>query len=205
MWYRLLLSLQTRATGYSHAFHVASEQLLTQAEYEKPNRMPRLHLSLRDLIGWDQLYLTFSVDDWGALLRLCFFYFLAADVSILSPVVGLHTLCLHTSHILYHLWTWLSVSQGLILLSSVMQYMDRTFVKNFHRTPVYARGMEIWTEEVIRNNDVGDRLLSIFLEQAWSTQLVQTTSDWGFAWWFAMLLPCTPGISYFCTNITWCC
>ena len=47
-----------------------------------------------------------------------------------------------------------------------MQYMDRTFVKNFHRTPVYARGMEIWTEEVIRNNDVGDRLLSIFLEQA---------------------------------------
>lgn len=39
-------------------------------------------------------------------------------------------------------------------------------MKNFHRTPVYARGMEIWTEEVIRDNDVGARLLSIFLEQA---------------------------------------
>ena len=46
-----------------------------------------------------------------------------------------------------------------------MQYMDRTFVKNFDRTPVYQRGMEIWTEEIIRRGEVGDHLRRLFLEQ----------------------------------------
>lgn len=44
--------------------------------------------------------------------------------------------------------------------------MDRTFVKNFDRTPVYQRGMEIWTEEIIRKGEVGHHLRRLFLEQA---------------------------------------
>eukprot|EP00892_Ulva_mutabilis_P012682 jgi/Ulvmu1/9787/UM056_0027.1 len=60
---------------------------------------------------------------------------------------------------------WSTYHKSTQMIRDILMYMDRTFVKNFNRTPVYARGMEIWTEEVIRNDDVGVRLLSIFLEQ----------------------------------------
>jgi Cullin family len=43
--------------------------------------------------------------------------------------------------------------------------MDRTFVKSFNKTPVYAHGMEIWRDEIVHYQDVGGRLLEIFLEQ----------------------------------------
>jgi hypothetical protein len=42
--------------------------------------------------------------------------------------------------------------------------MDKTYVKNFNRVPSYQRGMEIWTEEIVRT-DVGDQLKKLFLEQ----------------------------------------
>lgn len=43
-----------------------------------------------------------------------------------------------------------------------VQYMDRTFVKNYKRVPAYQRGMEIWTEEVIQPA-LGSQLLDLFL------------------------------------------
>lgn len=46
-----------------------------------------------------------------------------------------------------------------------MQYMDRTFVKSFNKTPVYTHGMDIWRDEIVHYHDVGGRLLEIFLEQ----------------------------------------
>jgi cullin 3 len=46
-----------------------------------------------------------------------------------------------------------------------MQYMDRTFVKSFNKTPVYTHGMDIWRDEIVHYQDVGGRLLEIFLEQ----------------------------------------
>jgi hypothetical protein len=50
------------------------------------------------------------------------------------------------------------------LIGGVVQYMDRTYVRQFNRTAVYERGMEIWTEEVVRTTSVGGQLLRIFLE-----------------------------------------
>ena len=46
-----------------------------------------------------------------------------------------------------------------------VQYMDRTFVKSFNKTPVYTHGMDIWRDEIVHYQDVGGRLLEIFLEQ----------------------------------------
>ena len=47
-----------------------------------------------------------------------------------------------------------------------MQYMDRTFVKCFNITPVFTRGMEIFTDEVPRGDTVGPFLKNLFLQQA---------------------------------------
>ena len=49
---------------------------------------------------------------------------------------------------------------------SRVQYMDKTFVKNFNKVPAYQRGMEIWTEEIVRDPDVGLYLQQLFLGQA---------------------------------------
>jgi hypothetical protein len=43
--------------------------------------------------------------------------------------------------------------------------MDRTFVKNFQMKPVYQRGMEIWTAEIIQPPATGKLLERLYLEQ----------------------------------------
>lgn len=38
-------------------------------------------------------------------------------------------------------------------------------MKNFNKVPAFQRGMEIWTEEIVRNPDVGGYLQQLFLGQ----------------------------------------
>lgn len=46
-----------------------------------------------------------------------------------------------------------------------VQYMDKTFVKNFGMRPVYQRGLEIWTEQIIQPPATGKLLERLFLIQ----------------------------------------
>ena len=52
-----------------------------------------------------------------------------------------------------------------LIVQLCVQYMDKTYVKNFQRKPAYQRGMEIWTEEIIQTEEVGGLLRKLFLEQ----------------------------------------
>lgn len=45
-----------------------------------------------------------------------------------------------------------------------VQYMDRTFVKHVHKTPVFDRGLQIWTAEIIHHKEIGPRLKGLLLE-----------------------------------------
>lgn len=60
---------------------------------------------------------------------------------------------------------WTSLAQRCTLPLAV-QYMDKTYVKSFHLTPVYPRALEIFTEEVVRGDAVGPYLKNLFLQQA---------------------------------------
>jgi cullin 3 len=42
--------------------------------------------------------------------------------------------------------------------------MDRTFVKHVNKTPVFDRGLQIWTAEVVRHKEIGPRLRGLCLE-----------------------------------------
>ena len=42
--------------------------------------------------------------------------------------------------------------------------MDRTFVAQQQRTPVFQLGLELWRDHVVRNKQIAERLLSILLD-----------------------------------------
>lgn len=41
--------------------------------------------------------------------------------------------------------------------------MDRTFVVQQSKTPVFALGLELWRDHVVRNRAIAERLLSILM------------------------------------------
>lgn len=47
---------------------------------------------------------------------------------------------------------------------AALQYMDRTFVVQQQKTPVFALGLELWRDVVVRNQHISERLLSILLQ-----------------------------------------
>lgn len=42
--------------------------------------------------------------------------------------------------------------------------MDRTFVAQQQRTPVYQLGLELWRDNVVRNKAIAERLLAILTD-----------------------------------------
>ena len=55
----------------------------------------------------------------------------------------------------------LTSSPGLVLC---LQYMDRTYVTQQHKTPVYQLGLDLWRDNVMRHPTIRDRLRTILLE-----------------------------------------
>lgn len=45
-----------------------------------------------------------------------------------------------------------------------MQYMDRTYVAQQQKTPVFQLGLELWRDHVIRNKQINERLLAILMD-----------------------------------------
>lgn len=44
------------------------------------------------------------------------------------------------------------------------QYMDRTYVAQQQRTPVFQLGLQLWHEHVVRDKQISERLLAILLD-----------------------------------------
>lgn len=49
-------------------------------------------------------------------------------------------------------------------LDPPLQYMDRTYVAQQQKTPVYTLGLELWRDNVVRNAHIQQRLLAILLD-----------------------------------------
>ncbi len=45
------------------------------------------------------------------------------------------------------------------------QYMDRTYVAQQQRTPVFQLGLELWRTHVVRKKEIGKKLRERLLEQ----------------------------------------
>ncbi len=43
--------------------------------------------------------------------------------------------------------------------------MDRTYVAQQQRTPVYQLGLELWREHVVRKREIGERMRAVLLDQ----------------------------------------
>jgi cullin 3 len=52
--------------------------------------------------------------------------------------------------------------------------MDRTYVTQQQRTPVYALGLELWRDVVVRSRGVAPRLQSILLDLISKERLGET-------------------------------
>ncbi|KAG2450508.1 hypothetical protein HYH02_005009 [Chlamydomonas schloesseri] len=47
------------------------------------------------------------------------------------------------------------------MIRDILMYMDRTFVVQQQKTPVYTLGLELWRDVVVRNRAINERLLAI--------------------------------------------
>lgn len=50
------------------------------------------------------------------------------------------------------------------MIRDILMYMDRTYVLQQQRTPVYFLGLELWRENVVRNRVIFERLLAILID-----------------------------------------
>jgi cullin 3 len=65
--------------------------------------------------------------------------------------------------------------------------MDRTFVTQQQRTPVFQLGLELWRDHVVRNKIIAERMLTIVLDliqrertgEAIDRSLVRSTTQVG--------------------------
>jgi hypothetical protein len=55
-----------------------------------------------------------------------------------------------------------------------LQYMDRTYVAQQQRTPVFQLGLELWRDHVVRKKEIGERLRSTLLEQVHKERVGET-------------------------------
>lgn len=47
------------------------------------------------------------------------------------------------------------------MIRDILMYMDRTYVTQQQKTPVFPLGLELWRDHIIRNRQISDRLLHI--------------------------------------------
>ncbi|KAG1678291.1 hypothetical protein FOA52_013912 [Chlamydomonas sp. UWO 241] len=50
------------------------------------------------------------------------------------------------------------------MIRDILMYMDRTYVSQNQKTPVYPLGLELWRDHVVRNPHIRERMLSILLD-----------------------------------------
>ncbi|KAG2493302.1 hypothetical protein HYH03_008438 [Edaphochlamys debaryana] len=58
---------------------------------------------------------------------------------------------------------WDEHNKSTQMIRDILMYMDRTFVVQQQKTPVFALGLELWRENVVRNRQIAERLLSILM------------------------------------------
>lgn len=49
-------------------------------------------------------------------------------------------------------------------LSAPLQYMDRTYVTQQHKTPVFQLGLDLWRDHIVHNRHIQERLLAILMD-----------------------------------------
>jgi len=50
------------------------------------------------------------------------------------------------------------------MIRDILMYMDRTYVNQQQKTPVYPLGLELWRDHVVRNPHIRERMLAILLD-----------------------------------------
>jgi len=62
---------------------------------------------------------------------------------------------------------WDDHNKSTQMIRDILMYMDRTFVQQQQRIPVYQLGLELWRDHVVRNKQILERLQSILLGQVY--------------------------------------
>lgn len=60
---------------------------------------------------------------------------------------------------------WDDHNKSTQMIRDILMYMDRTYVSQQQRTPVFQLGLQLWCENVVRNKAIGDRIRTTILEQ----------------------------------------
>ncbi|KXZ56311.1 hypothetical protein GPECTOR_1g274 [Gonium pectorale] len=59
---------------------------------------------------------------------------------------------------------WDEHNKSTQMIRDILMYMDRTFVVQQQKTPVFALGLELWRDQVVRNRQIQERLLTILMQ-----------------------------------------
>ncbi|GFR47201.1 hypothetical protein Agub_g8881, partial [Astrephomene gubernaculifera] len=59
---------------------------------------------------------------------------------------------------------WDEHNKSTQMIRDILMYMDRTFVVQQQKTPVFALGLELWRDHVVRNKLIQERLLAILMQ-----------------------------------------
>ncbi|GLC32977.1 Cullin-3A [Pleodorina starrii] len=59
---------------------------------------------------------------------------------------------------------WDEHNKSTQMIRDILMYMDRTFVVQQQKTPVFTLGLELWRDVVVRNSKISERLLSILMQ-----------------------------------------
>ncbi|KAF5838342.1 Cullin [Dunaliella salina] len=59
---------------------------------------------------------------------------------------------------------WDDHNKSTQMIRDILMYMDRTFVAQQQRTPVFALGLELWRNHVVRSKQIAERLRTVLLD-----------------------------------------
>eukprot|EP00501_MAST-03F_sp_TOSAG23-6_P002131 GSMAST32.ASY1.ANO1.2228.1 assembled CDS len=60
--------------------------------------------------------------------------------------------------------TWNDHHHTMVMIRDILMYMDRTYVVQKKKIPVYDRGLQIFLSQITRNTEVKSRLLKLLLD-----------------------------------------
>lgn len=59
---------------------------------------------------------------------------------------------------------WEEHNKSTQMIRDILMYMDRTYVSQQQKTPVYQLGLDLWREHVVRTPVISDRMLTIIMD-----------------------------------------
>ncbi|KAH9314046.1 hypothetical protein KI387_022673 [Taxus chinensis] len=59
---------------------------------------------------------------------------------------------------------WVDHNKALQMIRDILMYMDRMYVTNANKTPVYELGLNLWKDYIIHGTKIKDRLQDALLE-----------------------------------------